>query len=66
MAELEADASEGPLFGGGDSEEEREAALLQLRLAALQAAEQRAMLKQVRRLGHPAAPRPPCSLCSST
>ena len=38
----------GGAAGGGDADEDREAALLQLRLAALQAAEQRAMLRQAR------------------
>lgn len=38
----------GGAAGGGDADEDREAALLRLRLAALQAAEQRAMLRQAR------------------
>jgi len=44
----EAEAGDDDRGGGGDTEEDREVTLLQLRLAALQAAGQRAMLRQAR------------------
>ncbi len=44
----EAEAGDDDRGGGGDTEEDREVSLLQLRLAALQAGEQRAMLRQAR------------------
>ncbi|KAK9837140.1 hypothetical protein WJX81_005866 [Elliptochloris bilobata] len=46
LAELEANDADGERGGGGDAEEDREAALLRLHLASVQAGEQRAMLMQ--------------------